>query len=132
MTAPHTFTLTLDLGPGSWITANDRMHWARKAKITARIRAASAGLALAAGLPRRLGHVHVTVHVHGRTNGRMDPANAYPTVKAAIDGLTDYGVWPDDDDKHLDGPDMRRGAPATDLPKGWHRLTFTIIEGADQ
>jgi hypothetical protein len=32
---------------------------------------------------------------------RPDVAACYPTVKAAIDGIVDAGVIPDDDDRHL-------------------------------
>ena len=32
---------------------------------------------------------------------RPDVAACYPTVNAAIDGIVDAGVIPDDDDRHL-------------------------------
>ena len=35
------------------------------------------------------------------------------------------GLW-DDDDRHLEGPDMRRGTPDPAMPAGWHRITLTI------
>ena len=55
---------------------------------------------------------------------RRDPANLYPSFKAAIDGaLVDAGVLPDDDAKHLVGPDMRLGDP---YPGG--RLVLIIHE----
>lgn len=47
-----------------------------------------------------------------------DPANWYPSFKAAIDGPTDkkrkgqvltVGVLPDDSDEHVVGPEMRLG-----------------------
>lgn len=38
-----------------------------------------------------------------------DPANYYPTAKAAVDGAVKAGLVPDDDWKHVIGPDMRRG-----------------------
>ena len=30
-----------------------------------------------------------------------------PTLKALVDGLVDAGLLPDDDARHLQGPDMR-------------------------
>ncbi|MFG2585094.1 hypothetical protein [Streptomyces malaysiensis] len=51
-----------------------------------------------------------------------DPANWYPSFKAAIDGLTDkkrkgqaltVGVLSDDSDEHVVGPDMRLGDVVT-------------------
>ena len=75
-----------------------------------------------------MGRAHVTVHVHGRTRVRTDPANSYPTVKAVVDGFVDAGVLPDDDASHLDGPDMRLGDPDPHLPTGAHRLTVDITQ----
>ena len=77
-------------------------------------------------IARGTGRVHVTATVQGRTQGRMDPANVYPTVKALIDGIVDASVLADDDDRHLEGPDMRRGTPDPAMPAGWHRITLTI------
>ena len=37
-------------------------------------------------------------------------------------------VRPDDDAAHLDGPDMRLGAPDSRLPTGWHKLTINITD----
>lgn len=47
---------------------------------------------------------------------RRDPGNAYPTVKAIVDGLVDAGVIADDNDKHVSGilmrpAEVRRGTP---------------------
>ena len=36
-----------------------------------------------------------------------------PTAKAVVDGLVDAGVLPDDDAKHLLGPDLRRHPEVT-------------------
>ncbi|MFJ4434581.1 hypothetical protein [Streptomyces sp. NPDC088923] len=66
--------------------------------------------ALAAAKP---GPLFTKVHVLGilrpRTAGRADPANWYPSFKAAVDGLVDAGLVDDDDHHHLLGPDMRLG-----------------------
>ncbi|MFD0889967.1 hypothetical protein ACFQ08_35955, partial [Streptosporangium algeriense] len=61
-----------------------------------------------AGIPA-LQRAHVFGILHPATRGRRDPANWYPSFKAAIDGLVDAGVLVDDDDRHLVGPDMRIG-----------------------
>ena len=121
-------TLTIDVPGPLWVTSNDRLHWAARAKRTRMLRRLAKSRAREQRLPRGLARVRVTVDVHGRTRGRMDPANVYPAVKAVIDGLTDYGVWVDDDADHLIGPDMRRGTPIPSLPTGWHRLTITITK----
>ncbi|HFI0796075.1 TPA: hypothetical protein ACGO6M_001706 [Streptococcus suis] len=80
------------------LNANDRMNWARKAKITAYL--------------RQIGQLNVpkgkynpytkkrpcglVVTICAPTKRRMDPPNFYPTVKALIDGMTDAGLWTDD------------------------------------
>ena len=126
------FTLTVDVPPALWMTSNSRLHWAEKARRTRMLRRLAAVQARAQNAVKyagkHAGRVRVTVTVQPRTRGRFDPANAYPTVKALIDGCTDAGVWADDDHTHLAGPDMRAGAPDPAQPTGWHRLTITITE----
>lgn len=45
---------------------------------------------------------------------KRDAANYHPTTKALIDGLTKAGVWPDDDDRWVEGPDNRIGPTRPD------------------
>ncbi|RAJ70215.1 hypothetical protein K378_01380 [Streptomyces sp. Amel2xB2] len=61
--------------------------------------------------------------VHSPRNIRLDPTNYYPSFKAAVDGIVRAGVISDDDDKHVLGPDMRRG-PRT---PGW-QIVLHIYE----
>ena len=102
-----------------WLNANDRSHWARKARITRYWRDLTATKARQAGASD-MGRVHVTATFHKPTSRRYDPANLYPTVKACVDGLVDAGVVRDDDHRHVVGPDMRAGEP------GPRRITLTI------
>lgn len=136
-------TLTLDIPPGEWLTANDRRHWADRQKRTKalRMRGKIAGVNFIRELRREYGHrvrlplckarVRVVATLHTRTNTRLDPANSYPTIKALVDGLTDAGLWADDDSEHLIGPDMRRGEPDPTMRKGWRRIVITI-EAAEE
>ncbi|HEM5582631.1 hypothetical protein HO861_08430 [Streptococcus suis] len=80
------------------LNANDRMNWARKAKITAYLRQIGRlnvpkGKCTAYTKKRPCGLV---VTIFAPTKRRMDPPNFYPTVKALIDGMTDAGIWTDD------------------------------------
>lgn len=94
--------------PAEWITLNQRLHWADRARrVKSWRRAAELHAHKYTRRPRvrRLAHepgalaspsfVRVTFGVRdpGR---RRDPHNYMPTVKAIIDGLVDAGVWPDD------------------------------------
>lgn len=119
-------TLTIDVPPNEWLSANDRRgHWAAKAKRTKALRARGAWAArqqrLAVPTP-----VLVVADIGYPRNGKADPNNASPTVKAILDGLTDAGVWPDDDSEHVIGPLYRRG-PKTGR-QGWHTVTLTFTQ----
>lgn len=119
-------TLTLDIYKGAWITSNGRYHWADRARRTRTIRTLARFCAVHQHLRPTAGLVRITATIHGRTAGRVDPANAYPTIKACVDGMTDAGCWPDDDQTHVIGPDMRAGEPIKTLKPGWHRVVITI------
>lgn len=111
-----------------WLTANGRYHWAKKAERTRSLR-------FQASVAGELCHehytrpVHVTAHIGYPTNGKADPANAAPTVKALIDGLVDAGVFVDDDHTHLIGPDYRRDT--VKAPRGFHTVRLVIEEVAE-
>ena len=68
------------------------------------------------------GCVRIVAKIWKPIDNRYDPGNYYPTAKACVDGLRDYGLLVDDDWKHVDGPDMRHGG------KGTPRLVITIEE----
>lgn len=102
--------------PASWLSANDRRHRHAQAKIAAGWRAA-AGWGVKGRLRSvRLQRAHIVAVLHHGDERRRDPGNYAPTTKPVIDGLVDGGLLPDDDWRHLEGPDLR-GGPAT----GWAR-----------
>lgn len=103
MTTEFTFTIPADL----WMSANQRMHWAPKSQATKALRALGKGTALIQKV-RDIGPCHVAAFIGYPRGGRVDPSNAAPTVKALIDGMTDAGVWPDDDHTHVIGPTYLR------------------------
>jgi len=101
-----TFSIPNDL----WLSANDRRHWADKAKRTKGLRSLGHLGAAEAGLDGALlGTTHVAAFIGYPRNSKADPSNAFPTVKALIDGMVDAGVWPDDDSTHVIGPTYLRG-----------------------
>lgn len=99
--------LTFIIPADQWLSANDRMHWAPKAKRTAALRDMGNVMAHIYKIPQQ-DVTHVAAFIGYLRNGKADPANAAPTVKALIDGLTDAGVWPDDDSTHVIGPTYLR------------------------
>ncbi|GAA3374672.1 hypothetical protein [Streptomyces racemochromogenes] len=111
---------TIALPPGlPLLNSNQRPHHTVKAKLTAAIRAAAmeacsenpdmrAALA-AAGTGPVLQRAYILGVLNPPSRRRADPANWYPSFKAAVDGLVDAGVLEDDDHAHVVGPDMRIG-----------------------
>lgn len=78
------------------LSANQRLHWRRRADITAQVRSDAHTLVRVAGAPRNCVHVAVSLHYAPARNGRRDADNLVPTLKALCDGLVDYGLVPDD------------------------------------
>lgn len=117
--------LVIKVPENEWMSANDRMHWRERATRTKRLRRRGYFEARRNGLlPMR--RTFVTVSVQYASSGRADPANAYPTVKALVDGLVDFGVLTDDDSKHL--PEMTFKRAPGRCKRGWHVITLTLVE----
>lgn len=116
---PGPYTITLPAGL-RLLNSNQRIHRHEQARLTRALRAAAHQAvtedqalmaALAAAKPGPLlERAHILAVYHPPTNGRRDPANYYPGVKAAVDGIVDAGLLDDDDHTHVVGPDMRLGA----------------------
>lgn len=117
----RTWTVTLS-SELPMLNLNQRYHWAKKAALTKHWRRFAFINAMAAELPRGLDRVHIVAHVTKSTNRQYDVHNLMPTLKACVDGLVDYGLIPDDTNKHLTGPDLRQGG------KGAPGITLTITE----
>lgn len=117
--------------PRNWLlTANQRTHWATKARITSHLRHLAATAYHDAGSPRYQ-RAAIVVHVTYPDRRRRDVHNTAPTVKALIDGMTAAGLLPDDDDAHLTGPDVRP-TPADRTLTGFVRFRLTITEGIEE
>lgn len=107
MTEPRTWTVTLPTGL-ALLNANHVTHYHTKRKLVAALRTAGKQAAEDAQVPA-IQCAHIIGHYCPPDRRRRDVGNLYPSFKAAIDGLVDAGVLPDDDDEHLIGPDMRLG-----------------------
>lgn len=115
--------LTFTIPKSWWLSANDRTHWAQKARATRAIRQ----LARITGENFERQRVcHVAAFIGYLRNGKADPSNAAPTVKALIDGLVDAGVWPDDDHTHVIGPTYLRD-PKSPTP-GHYTVRLVLTE----
>lgn len=96
----------LPLTRSKLITANDKPHWAVRAKLTKQIRQWGYLLGREGeGVARlELTHARVEMEFAYPDRRRRDRSNLAPTVKALMDGLIDAGLLPDDADRYLDGP----------------------------
>lgn len=124
--------LVLDgLDPKMFVSANRRIHHMQRSKVCAYWRELGHRL-----ITREYGHADQGEHWHQRIHMtvwfrfpnliRRDALNFYPyVVKPLVDGFVDARLLPDDNDRHLIGPDFRR------LPhRGPHQIVVTITDSA--
>lgn len=122
-------TLTLIWPHADLITMNAerRMHYQRRAKLVRAIRAEVA--ASAVDVEPFDGPVAITARFQWATKRLRDSSNAFPTAKAAIDGLVDAGALPHgDDDRWVRDTSIGVDLPANPALKGYARMTLTITE----
>lgn len=115
-----------DINPRRLVSANRRIHHYLRAEVCAGWRKLAHDAAVAAYGHAEEGtwhdRVRIVVTYRFPDLRRRDVGNLYPYVaKPLIDGLVDARVVPDDDDRHVIGPDARR-----DHERGPHRITIRI------
>lgn len=102
-------TVRIDVSSVNWqktrISMNDRLHPHARANRTKWWRQAAARAGV--NVPG-IEWGRVVIFFRFPTNHRREVNNLMPTSKAIVDGLVDAGVFPDDNDKHVLGPDNRR------------------------
>lgn len=72
---------------------------------------------------------HLTVTVYKPTRRRLDTPNLYPTVKPLVDGMTEAGIWTDDNDNVIKSTKFQLGGLSG--KKGYYRFVLTIEEEKD-
>lgn len=115
--------LAIDIPAAMWLSSNGRQHRMAVASRTRDIRT----LARLAARNHQPVPTPVVIGVavgYPPTVHRADPPNAWPTIKAAIDGLVDAGLIDDDSSAHVDEHRFRRDP--SKAKRGMYRLTFTI------
>ena len=88
------------------ISLNDRGDRRRVAPIVKNLRTMAMIRARAAGIGRSE-RLRLVAWLRFPDARRRDPHNYMPTLKSLVDGFVDAGVLPDDDRRHLQGPDPR-------------------------
>lgn len=107
------------------LSANQRLHWAARARLVRQVQQAVGWLARSAGVPRGCGHITVGLVYTPRDRRRRDPSNLMPTQKAAVDGLVRCGVVADDTPEFVTEV-MPRIAPVDTARGRRSRLTLTV------
>ena len=121
-------TIAIRLHPAEVLNANQRPHWARKARLTASLRARATIAWRQAGSPH-MNRAHVTVTLGYPDRRKRDAHNLMPTIKALIDGMVnpaggESGLLPDDSDIFITHLTVTPG-PVT---PGAFTLKFTFEE----
>lgn len=110
------------------LSANDRMHPMVKAGITAHLRQlgyeAVGDFVGEPYSPERT--CQVTVKIAAPSRRKMDDPNWYPTVKALLDGMTDAGLWTDDNNTVIKRTIFENDGLSEDKTR--YRLTIQIEE----
>ena len=119
-----TVALTFTIPHDKWLSSNQRLHWASKAKRVAWLRAQACIEGQRYFSYRNT--VKVTAHIGYPSNAKADPNNAAPTTKALIDGLVEAGMFVDDSHEWVLGPDHRRDTEKA--PRGFHTVRLEIEE----
>lgn len=98
------------------LNSNDNMNWHKAAKIKKELRtlgAREAWVYLGNNEPTEpfspSKRVNVLVRVYSPTKRRLDPLNLWPTVKPLEDGMTDAGLWTDDNHNVIEHHDFSYG-----------------------
>lgn len=100
-------TLTIPAAD-EWINSNQRLHRMELARRTRAWRYAAYNKALPIDAMFE-GPVRIVATIHKTRAGKWDAGNLYPTAKAIVDGLVDAGLFIDDSNEYVTGPDMRAG-----------------------
>ena len=112
MSSEPTWQAVIRLAASDVLNLNDRNHWSKAASKRRTIRQLAEQTARFSRAPR-LERARLVVEIAFPDRRRRDPHNWMATVKPIVDGLVDAGVLPDDDAKHLLGPDLRRHPEVT-------------------
>jgi len=108
-----------------WLSSNQRLHRMAVAGVTAQLREMAFYRVKTHHLAR-FDRVHVCAFIQYPTARKADPPNAWPTVKAILDGLTDAGVWDDDDSTHVVATEFRRDVGKS--PAGTYRVRLVLTD----
>lgn len=109
------------------LTANQRMHWAKKARITREVRDTATVLARHHKAPHT-DRLVVSLHYRPKDKRRRDTINLTSLQKVLVDGIVSAGVIDDDDHLHVSTPEPVIHPPGE--PRLWLELDYPNGEAA--
>lgn len=109
------------------INSNDRFHFRSQAQMTKQLRKIGASRVPQVTPFSEERPCKVIVSVSLPTRRRFDPPNIYPTVKALLDGMTDGGLWTDDNSKVIQSLEFRDSGMLSEK-KGYYKLEIEVLE----
>lgn len=118
-------TITFTIPREQWVTSNSRLHHYAKAQRVKILRETGAIQARAQQISHYAQPVQLMIGIGYPTAVRSDPSNSEPTVKGLIDGMTDAGVFKDDDSKHVTALIFYRLEKKS--AKSTHTVRITVI-----
>ncbi len=119
-----TNTLLLTIPDTLWMSSNHREHRMVVRRKTLDVRTLARFAAQNAGLTP-MAQAHIAIFVGYPTRVKADPPNAWPTAKAAIDGVVDSGVLVDDSSEFVFAHSFMRDAKKAPAKHHTLRLVFT-------
>ena len=118
-------TIMFTIPREQWVTSNSRLHHYEKAKRVKILRETGAIQARAQKISHYAQPVQLMIGIGYPTAARSDPSNSEPTVKGLVDGMTDAGVFKDDDSEHVTVLSFYRFLEKS--PKSTHTVCITVI-----
>lgn len=110
------------------LSANQRMHWSVRGRVTREVRSTAAWIARHTKLPAA-DRLTITLHYRPSTKRRRDAHNLYPLVKALVDGLVDAGIVPDDNTEHVSTPEPVIHPPTeSGTPSMWLNIEYPEVD----
>jgi len=110
------------------LSSNDRKHFQVAAAVIHDLRALARLTAVTERVKPMRTPVRITITFGWPDRRRRDAPNLWPTVKPLIDGITDEGVLPDDNDTHVHATTFQASPELA--PKGHVRIHIELQEVA--
>ena len=119
--------IMLPIGPNEWLLQNHRVHYQQAARMKAQIRR-DAAIIGKRDLEPAIGPVAIFARAYVKSGVLPDADAIAPMVKAAIDGLVDARIIPNDDGENLYLVGYGRPSRDRTLKPKMHALMLVVTD----